>query len=190
MDAQQDLSIGLDIGSISVNVVVLSGDQIVLDEYIRHNGRPVEKTAAVLARILEQYPQSAVRRVAVTGSGGKIVARRTGAAFVNEVAAAARAAAKLYPRARTVIDIGGEDSKLVLVSAEGSIRDFSMNANCAAGTGSFLDEQAGRLGYTIEQFAEEGLKSEMPPACAGVASASCVRNHISPAGTSIDFLVA
>jgi len=170
MEIQPGFAIALDIGSISINAVVLDGDELVFEEYIRHAGRPVEKAAGVLARLLEKYPRGRIARVAVTGSGGKVVARCTGAAFVNEVAAAARAAGALYPHVRTVIDIGGEDSKLVLVSGDGRIRDFSMNTNCAAGTGSFLDEQAGRLGYTIEQFAEEGLKSEMPPRVAGRCS--------------------
>ncbi|MHC4712771.1 MAG: acyl-CoA dehydratase activase [Planctomycetota bacterium] len=171
MDGQHGLAVGLDVGSISINVVVLGGDgNVIHEEYIRHNGRPAEQTASALARLLEQFPASSISRFAVTGSGGKVIAARTGMLFVNEVAAAARAASALYPKARTVIDIGGEDSKLVFVSPDGSIRDFAMNTSCAAGTGSFLDEQAGRLGYTIEQFADLGLKSEMPPRVAGRCS--------------------
>ncbi len=170
MNPEHNVSIGLDIGSVSVNAVVIKNGEVVFDEYIRHAGRPVEKTAAILARIFETYHKGRISRVAVTGSGGKTVGRYTGAAFVNEVAATARAAGGLYPQARAVIDIGGEDSKLVLVDEQGGILDFSMNTNCAAGTGSFLDEQAGRLGYSIEQFAEEGLRSEMPPRVAGRCS--------------------
>ncbi|MCD6405976.1 MAG: CoA activase [Planctomycetes bacterium] len=168
---QSRLSVGLDIGSISVNVVVLSADgEVIFEEYVRHSGKPVEQAAAALARIIEQYNAGQIARVALTGSGAKIVAEQTGAAFVNEVAAAARAAHALYPNARTVIDIGGEDSKLILVTPDGGIGDFAMNTSCAAGTGSFLDEQATRLGYTIEEFAELGLKSEMPPRVAGRCS--------------------
>jgi len=167
----QAVSVGLDVGSISVNLVVLAADHsIVTDEYIRHNGRPVEVAAAALARTLETCSPSAVTSVAITGSGGRIIAERTGAHFVNEVAAAARAAALLYPNTKTIIDIGGEDSKLIFVDASGSIRDFAMNTNCAAGTGSFLDEQASRLGYTIEEFARQGLRSEIPPRVAGRCS--------------------
>ena len=165
------VSVGLDIGSISVNLAVLDASGIIIrDEYIRHNGRPVEQAAAALARVIEDYRAVGIDMVAVTGSGGKVIAQRTGAAFVNEVAAAARAAKQYYPEARTVIDIGGEDSKLIFIETDGSIRDFAMNTSCAAGTGSFLDEQARRLDYTIEEFADAGLRSEIPPRVAGRCS--------------------
>jgi len=163
--------LGLDVGSVSVNLVVINtSGEILHEEYLRHNGRPVERAATALARAIEAYQVRGIARVAVTGSGGKLVAKRTGAAFINEVAAAARAAAALYPDAKTVIDIGGEDSKLIFVNPDGSIRDFSMNTSCAAGTGSFLDEQAARLGYTIEEFSAAGLRSEIPPRVAGRCS--------------------
>ncbi len=165
------VSVGLDVGSISVNVVVVSPDGAILrEDYLRHNGRPVEQAASALARVLETWHLGAISRLAVTGSGGKAVCDQTGAHFVNEVAAAARAAHQLYPQARTVIDIGGEDSKLIFVNPDGSIRDFAMNTSCAAGTGSFLDEQATRLGYSIEEFAAAGMKSEIPPRVAGRCS--------------------
>ena len=85
-----------------------------------------------------------------------------------------RATSKYAPRTRTIIDMGGEDSKLILVTGESqgnlTIADFAMNTMCAAGTGSFLDQQAHRLGYTIEQFGREALKSTVPPRLAGRCS--------------------
>lgn len=171
MESPHGLLVGLDVGSISVNVAVLSADGSVISEkYLRHNGRPVEQAAAALAEVIEAHPRGTIARVGITGSGGRIVAERTGALFVNEVAASARAAAALYAEARSVIDIGGEDSKLIFVEESGAIRDFAMNTSCAAGTGSFLDEQAARMDYSIEEFAHLGLKSEMPPRVAGRCS--------------------
>lgn len=165
------VSIGLDVGSVSVNLVAIRPDgELVLDEYIRHNGRPAEKAAAALAAVTQKYGLAGISQVSVTGTGGMVVARHTGATFVNEIAAAAAAVARLYPHAKTIIDIGGEGSKLIFVSSDGAIRDFSMNTSCAAGTGSFLDEQAARLGYTIEEFSQAGLRSEIPPRVAGRCS--------------------
>ena len=92
---------------------------------------------------------------------------------MNEIIAQAKAAQRLYPKIRTIIDIGGEDSKLVLLEEENGrlkISDFSMNTLCAAGTGSFLDQQASRLGLTIEDFGELALKSKTPPRIAGRCS--------------------
>jgi activator of 2-hydroxyglutaryl-CoA dehydratase len=81
----------------------------------------------------------------------------------------------LHPEVRTIIDVGGEDSKLILVDYDGAnghfkITDFAMNTLCAAGTGSFLDQQATRLGLTIEEFGELALRSENPPRIAGRCS--------------------
>lgn len=90
-----------------------------------------------------------------------------GATFVNEIVALTRAFNHLYPHVKTVIDIGGEDSKLIIFEEESAgkrlkIKDFSMNALCAAGTGSFLDQQASRLRFTIEEFSNIALKSKNP----------------------------
>ena len=107
------------------------------------------------------------------GSEGNPFPRLLGANFVNEIIAQAKAVQHLYPQVRTIIDIGGEDSKLILLEEEEGhlkIGDFSMNTLCAAGTGSFLDQQASRLGFTIEEFGELALKSKTPPRIAGRCS--------------------
>ena len=86
--------------------------------------------------------------------------------FVNEIVAQAAATSHLYREVKTVIEIGGEDSKLICLN-RGRISDFSTNTVCAAGTGSFLDQQALRLGLNIEEFSNLALKSKHPPRIAG-----------------------
>ena len=93
---------------------------------------------------------------------------------MNEVIAQARGTFTFLPQARTVIDMGGEDAKLILVDEDPQggvvIEDFAMNTMCAAGTGSFLDQQSHRLGYSIADFSQLSLKSTTPPRVAGRCS--------------------
>lgn len=160
--------VGIDIGSISVNLVVIDEKRSVLHErYIRHMGRPLEVARDALKEIMDKYT---LDFISTTGTGAKVFASKIGASFINEVVAASRAFSYLYPHVRTVIDIGGEDSKLIIFESVGGklkIKDFSMNALCAAGTGSFLDQQASRLKLTIEEFGDLALKSKNPPRIAG-----------------------
>jgi len=105
--------------------------------------------------------------------GGKVLAEVLSGPFINEVIAQARGTYHFCPQARSIIDMGGEDAKLIMVGQENGelvIRDFAMNTMCAAGTGSFLDQQAHRLGYTIEEFSQLALKSTTPPRIAGRCS--------------------
>ena len=168
------LHLGLDVGSISLNTVVLDDEHRVLfEDYTRTQGQPYEKAVTVLEEVLSRFDPAAVATVSVTGTGGKYLAELLGATFINEIIAQTRGTAEYVPQARTIIDMGGEDSKLILTSDEGSgltIQDFAMNTMCAAGTGSFLDQQAHRLGYTIEEFGQEALRSEVPPRIAGRCS--------------------
>ncbi len=172
---EQRLFIGVDIGSVSVNLAVLDQSGNVLEsEYIRHHGHPMREAADAIERAAEKYGRERIAGIAATGAGGRVVAEKLGALFVNEVVAQATATAKLYPQVNTIIEIGGEDSKLIFLRRreDGSfeIADFAMNTVCAAGTGSFLDQQASRLGVTIEEFGKLALKSKNPPRVAGRCS--------------------
>ncbi|MBW2087043.1 MAG: CoA activase, partial [Deltaproteobacteria bacterium] len=167
--------LGLDIGSISLNTVLLDDNmEVIFEDYTRIHGRPYEVTLEVLGRLLGEYDQDQIATVSITGTGGKSLADLLGGSFVNEVIAQTRATSHFVPQARTIIDMGGEDSKLILVTSEDggglTIADFAMNSMCAAGTGSFLDQQAHRLGYAIEDFGKEALRSETPPRLAGRCS--------------------
>ncbi len=152
--------LGVDIGSIAVKAVALDEKKNLLEEhYLRIKGEPARVAETVLSDLKRRYNVSAV---ATTGSGGKRVAGH----FVNEIIAQSKAVSYLHPRARTVIEMGGEDSKLLLLKA-GKLIDFATNTVCAAGTGSFLDQQASRLGLEIEDFGRLALKSKHPPRIAG-----------------------
>ena len=157
-DHQRNLYIGLDVGSISLNTVVMTPDRVILEEdYSRLHGRPLETVHRVLAGVLDRYAQEDLVAVAVTGVGGKLAGELLGAAVVNEVIAQAKCAELLAPHVRSIIEMGGEDSKLILLTGgEGGLEivDFAMNTLCAAGTGSFLDQQAHRLG--LERFGSHG----------------------------------
>ncbi len=169
----ESLYLGIDVGSVSVDAALVTSDgEVIWDIYRRHRGSPLVVAAETIDAALAKINGGKLAGLATTGSGGKLVAEQVGGTFINEVGAAARACARFHPEARTLVDMGGEDSKLILFepSENGQLRvaDFSMNTVCAAGTGSFLDEQAARLGLDIEnEFGELALKSEKPPAIAG-----------------------
>ena len=168
------LYVGIDVGSISANTVVIDEEGRVLEEhYSRTQGQPLQTVHRVLKDLLGRIPLERVAGTYFTGIGGKLLSELLGGEFINEIIAQARSIENFHPEVRTIIDIGGEDSKMILVEMEKSrlkISDFAMNTLCAAGTGSFLDQQATRLGLTIEEFGELALRSENPPRIAGRCS--------------------
>ena len=172
--AGDQFDLGLDVGSVSVNLVVMTpAGKVVEEQYRRHLGQPQRIALQLLSSLEPDYPLHNCRLAAFTGIGGEVLAQVLGGTLVNEVISQARGTCHFQPEARTIIDMGGEDAKLILVGAEDGrqvIQDFAMNTMCAAGTGSFLDQQAHRLGYTIEQFSQLALKSTTPPRIAGRCS--------------------
>ena len=178
---QEDLGsgqciMGLDLGSVSVNFVLLDQEGGVKEErYIRHRGRPVETVIEIIQDLDGKGLLSQVAAVGVTGSGGMLVVPALSATYVNEIVTQCRAASRFHPQVMTIIEMGGEDSKLICVEPNvlGGVRlvDFAMNTICAAGTGSFLDQQAHRLGLSIEsEFGDLALRSKNPPRIAGRCS--------------------
>ena len=164
--------LGMDIGSVSANTVILSeSNQVLKEDYQRTKGQPLETALSVLQKFFQEFPAENCRSLTLTGAAGKLVAEILKVPLVNEIIAQARAVDFFHPQVRTIIEMGGEDSKLILLAEEASgnlaIQDFAMNTLCAAGTGSFLDQQAHRLGLTIEEFSALALKSAVPPRIAG-----------------------
>jgi predicted CoA-substrate-specific enzyme activase len=192
------LCVGIDAGSVSVNIAVVKPDkQVVEDHYIRHKGHPVAATLDALRDLLRKYPSSRIKLVTVTGAAGELFADLLDAHFVNEVVAQAAAVVHLHPEVRTVIEIGGEDSKLIFLkenpqSGKTEMADFAMNTICAAGTGSFLDQQAHRLGLSIEEFSKLALESKNPPRIAGRCSVFAKSDmiHLQQKGTQPKDIVA
>jgi len=169
--------LGLDIGSVSLNTVVLDEHyNILADHYDYVYGKPFNVLHERLTSLLVTYPAKTIRGIAITGTGGKMASGFIGGLFVNEIIAQATSAGRMFPDARTVIEIGGEDSKLIILEREATdeyakLVDFEMNSICAAGTGSFLDQQAKRIGVRIEkEFGDMALLSASPPRIAGRCS--------------------
>ncbi|MCR4424964.1 MAG: acyl-CoA dehydratase activase [Firmicutes bacterium] len=160
--------LGVDVGSVSTNLVLLSEDEEVVESlYLRTQGRPIDAVQEGLRILRRSVPGFEVAGVGTTGSGRRLAGVLVGADVVkNEITAHAVAALKEVPDVRTVIEIGGQDSKIILLRS-GVVVDFAMNTVCAAGTGSFLEHQAERLGVPVEKFGELAAASEAPVRIAG-----------------------
>jgi predicted CoA-substrate-specific enzyme activase len=128
-------------------------DELLASLYLPTNGQPVAVVQEGLRQIKGRLPSGAVvGGVAVTGSAREMAGDFVGADIVkNEITCQAVAAVNYLPAVRTVIEIGGQDSKIIIIR-DGLVTDFGLNTVCAAGTGSFLDHQAARLGMSIEEF--------------------------------------
>jgi predicted CoA-substrate-specific enzyme activase len=160
---------GIDVGSVSTNVVLIDEEgNIKAVTYLRTHGDPLESSKLGIMKIASKVPRNAnILGVGVTGSARYLIAAMVGADVVkNEITAHAVATIHFYPDVKTIFEIGGQDSKLMILS-EGIVTDFAMNNVCAAGTGSFLDQQASRLGIPIEEFGDRALKSKSEVRIAG-----------------------
>ena len=187
--------VGLDAGSVSVKLVVLDEQGSKLySRYERHKGHPI---SIALKCIREIPPRIALLpqhlSLSITGSAGRLIASILKIKPVNEIVAQAFSTLTVFPHIKTIIEMGGEDSKLIVLGENGhAIKDFSMNSVCAAGTGSFLDQQAERLRLTIEEFSELALKSKKPPRIAGRCSVFAKSDmiHLQQIATPVDDIVA
>ncbi len=157
--------LGVDVGSVSTNLVLIDQEgQVVAGAYLPTRGRPLEAIQQGLAQLRERGGQEVeVLAVGTTGSGRHLAARFIGADVVkNEITAQMTSTLFYFPEADTVFEIGGQDSKYISLQ-DGRVADFTMNKICAAGTGSFLEEQAQRLGINIiDEFAALAFASARP----------------------------
>jgi predicted CoA-substrate-specific enzyme activase len=161
--------LGIDVGSVSINIVVLSeAGEVITGLYLRTMGRPVQVIQEGLRQAAEYIPPDIeIAGVGSTGSGRYLAGVMVGADVVkNEITAHAVAASMIEPDVQTVFEIGGQDSKIIILR-NGIVTDFAMNTVCAAGTGSFLDQQAARLDIPITQFGDLALQSCQPVRIAG-----------------------
>jgi len=161
--------LGIDVGSGSTKLAVLD-DSIKLAAHacMPTRGEPAVSVKEGLRLIQRQLPEgTSIERAGVTGSARELVSETVGADIIrNEVTAQATATLHFFPNANTVIEIGGQDSKIILLR-DGMVADFGMNTVCAAGTGSFLDHQAQRLGLSLERFGELACLSRNPDVISG-----------------------
>jgi predicted CoA-substrate-specific enzyme activase len=170
------INIGLDIGAISLKLAALgrTADRgilealcaagrpfrmasaeppLALSHYRRIAGSPIQSTYDLLQEFYDVVPEARVEGIRVTGSGSRTIAKILGLYFENEFKAIARMIADFYPHARTVFEIGGESSKYIRLENR-SILDYDRSGECAAGTGSFLDQQALRMRYSVEDVGD------------------------------------
>jgi predicted CoA-substrate-specific enzyme activase len=161
--------LGIDVGSVTTKLAVLDGsDQLVGHLYLPTQGKPIEMVQKCLRDVKTRLPGDIeISGVATTGSARYLAGVIVGADLVkNEITSHAVGALHYFPDGQTVIEIGGQDSKIIIIR-DGIVTDFGMNTVCAAGTGSFLDHQALRLNMSIVQFSQRSLESTTPVRIAG-----------------------
>ncbi len=161
--------LGLDVGSVSVNIVVIDeAGEVLTGQYLQTKGRPIAVIQEGMKIAQESLGEGVeIAGVGTTGSGRYLAGVIVGSDVIkNEITAHAVAASMLVPDVQTVFEIGGQDSKIIILR-NGIVTDFAMNTVCAAGTGSFLDQQAARLNIPITEFGRLALQSETPVRIAG-----------------------
>ena len=171
------INIGLDIGAISLKLaalgkpadrpvlealgeahpefrlIALGECPLLLSDYRRISGSPIQSTYDLLRELYDVIPEDRVEGMRVTGSGSRNIAKVLGLFFENEFKAIARMVGTFYPEVRTIFELGGESSKYIRLEG-GGIQDYDRSGECAAGTGSFLDQQALRMQYSVEEVGE------------------------------------
>ncbi|MGN0414413.1 MAG: acyl-CoA dehydratase activase [Agathobacter sp.] len=157
--------LGIDIGSISTKGVIINDQmQIIASAYIWTEGNPINASKKLLCLLDEQFDRNSYEIISsgTTGSARKLIGSMIDAGIVkNEITAHAVGTTTLHPDVRTILEIGGQDSKIILVE-NGIATDYAMNTLCAAGTGAFLSSQSRRLGVDVEEFGKIALLSSHP----------------------------
>lgn len=156
--------LGIDIGSISTKGVVIDeNSNIIASEYLWTEGDPIKAVKRLLESLNKKLDEKyKVVSVGTTGSARKLIGVLLNASVIkNEITAHAVGTINIHPDVRTILEIGGQDSKIILIENK-IITDYAMNTLCAAGTGSFLSSQAKRLNLDVEDFGKVALTSTNP----------------------------
>ena len=152
------MRVGLDIGSTTIKCVVLDeNDQILYSSYDRHYSHIIEKTKALLTKINDEFLHNEKTILAISGSAGMGLADSCAVPFVQEVYAERVAAKRCEPDTDVIIELGGEDAKILFLTNGVEVR---MNGSCAGGTGAFIDQMATLLKLTPNEMDQEALKAE------------------------------
>lgn len=197
---EKNVWIGIDIGAISIQLVAFVKDSekkrvpssfkkhtlfqnrshhyqdglLLFSSYLRHQGNTEIKISKLLSHLFNFFTEEQIVMITTTGSGGKAIAQKYNFHYVNEFRASATGVGLLYPEVQTIFEIGGERSKYILIAADDNhhvqILDYEINGECAAGTGSFFDQQAERLKYSVIEAAEAASTSKRSAAIAGRCS--------------------
>ena len=159
---------GVDVGSVSTDIALIDDNLNVVEKiYLRTKGNPIKAVQEGFKLLIDKYEDAEIASAGTTGSGRIIASTIIGAdAAKNEITAHATAALEIDKDVKTIIEIGGQDSKIIIIN-NGIVCDFAMNTVCAAGTGSFLDRQAERLDIPIEEFGDYAIKAKSSVRIAG-----------------------
>ncbi len=181
--------LGIDCGSVSLKFALVSDGQVLSKVYLRNTGLiPTVKQGLELLNL----DGTAIDAVGVTGSGKEFVKALVSADYVDsEIIAHFTATLKKYPDARTILDVGGEDSKLILVK-NGNLTAFQMNRDCGGGTGAMIEAIATRLGVKIEDVGRIALESSAPanlPGKCGIFAQSAVVSELNKGRAVSDILM-
>lgn len=156
--------VGIDIGSISTKGVVIdSNNNIIASNYLWTEGNPIEAVKKLVETLKEQLPKDyVIKGIGTTGSARNLIGLLLDANVVkNEITAHALGTLSIVPDVKTILEIGGQDSKIIIIN-DGIITDYAMNTLCAAGTGAFLSSQAKRLNIDINDFGRLAVASNNP----------------------------
>jgi len=179
--------LGIDCGSVSVKFALIAGDELVGKVYLKNQG-----LISTVQEGLRQLPRANISGVGITGSGKDFVKALVGADYTDsEITSHMVATLKQYPDVRTILDIGGEDSKLMLVR-DGVLADFQMNRDCGGGTGSMIETIANRMGVNIEEAGDIALESRDPaniPGKCGIFAQSAAVSQLSKGRPTQDILM-
>jgi len=159
-----ELWLGIDVGSISTKAVLIdNNNNIITSKYILTEVDPIMAVKKIIAYLNQMLPSnSIIRGIGVTGSARNLIGKMLDATIVkNEITAHAIGTMTRHPDVRTILEIGGQDSKIILLE-NGIIVDYAMNTLCAAGTGAFLSSQAARLGVPVEEFGNYATTAKSP----------------------------
>ena len=156
-------------------LTVAEGRPVLVSRYTRIKGGPGEATQALIDALLAVLPEDRIAGVRVTGSGGRLIGQALEASFENEFKAITRGISALHPETQTIFEMGGETSKFIRLENGDEARcagiaDYQTNGDCAAGTGSFMDQQASRLLYDIEDVGDIVLDAGKAASIAGRCS--------------------
>jgi predicted CoA-substrate-specific enzyme activase len=147
------IQVGIDLGSRTAKIVVMEDDKIVREKVIRNTFDHAETTAQLLSGL--EYDQ-----LTATGYGRHFFDNKPNCSIISEIKAFSLGVNSLYPKARTILDIGGQDTKVISLDARGKMKKFIMNDKCAAGTGRFLEIMANALNYEMPEFGKAALNAD------------------------------
>ncbi len=173
-EGKKEAFLGIDIGSVSCKFVLMDiNGEVLTSVFLRNRGSPIDSAKAGMSELRDKIEEDpnlhdyAIKCCGTTGSARYLTKAVVGGDLAKtEIIAHAVATQSMYPDVRTILEIGGQDSKIIILR-DGIIVDFAMNSVCAAGTGSFLDHQAARLGIPIEDFGDYAIQSKNPVSIAG-----------------------